>query len=115
MQWLTSTFGAEALGRHHGLNTDEAFDEVVAAQALPRRLVPEDVAATVAFLAADGAAVPTGQGPLQRWWARTALKAWPLMQRLAQHVAPYAILGCVDANTATASLSPCAANQLGER
>jgi 3-oxoacyl-[acyl-carrier protein] reductase len=44
-----------------GVNTDEAFDEVVAAQALPRRLVPEDVAATVAFLASDGAAALTGQ------------------------------------------------------
>src|SRR3984885_13026564 len=38
-----------------------AFDEVRARQALPRTLVPGDVAATVCFLASDGAAALTGQ------------------------------------------------------
>jgi NAD(P)-dependent dehydrogenase (short-subunit alcohol dehydrogenase family) len=38
-----------------------AFDDVRSRQALPRTLVPEDVAATVAFLASDGAAALTGQ------------------------------------------------------
>jgi NAD(P)-dependent dehydrogenase (short-subunit alcohol dehydrogenase family) len=38
-----------------------AFDAVRARQALPRTLVPDDVAATVAFLASDGAAALTGQ------------------------------------------------------
>ena len=37
------------------------FDEVRARQALPRTLVPGDVAATVCFLASDGAAALTGQ------------------------------------------------------
>jgi len=37
------------------------FDDVVSRQALPRRLVPGDVAATVAFLACDAAAALTGQ------------------------------------------------------
>jgi NAD(P)-dependent dehydrogenase (short-subunit alcohol dehydrogenase family) len=39
----------------------EAFDNLCARQALPRTLEPEDVAATVAFLATDGAAALTGQ------------------------------------------------------
>ncbi len=38
-----------------------AFDSVRSRQALPRTLVPQDVAATVAFLAADAAAALTGQ------------------------------------------------------
>jgi 3-oxoacyl-[acyl-carrier protein] reductase len=38
-----------------------AFDAVRARQALPRTLIPDDVAATVAFLASDGAAALTGQ------------------------------------------------------
>ena len=38
-----------------------AFDDVRARQALPRTLVPGDVAATVCFLASDGAAALTGQ------------------------------------------------------
>jgi NAD(P)-dependent dehydrogenase (short-subunit alcohol dehydrogenase family) len=38
-----------------------AFDDVRSRQALPRTLVPGDVAATVAFLASDGAAALTGQ------------------------------------------------------
>jgi NAD(P)-dependent dehydrogenase (short-subunit alcohol dehydrogenase family) len=42
-------------------NTDDIFDRVVESQALKRRLTPEDVAATVAFLASDGAAALTGQ------------------------------------------------------
>jgi NAD(P)-dependent dehydrogenase (short-subunit alcohol dehydrogenase family) len=37
------------------------FDDVVSRQALPRRLVPGDVAAAVAFLASDAAAALTGQ------------------------------------------------------
>ena len=37
------------------------FDAVRSRQALPRTLVPGDVAATVAFLASDGAAALTGQ------------------------------------------------------
>jgi NAD(P)-dependent dehydrogenase (short-subunit alcohol dehydrogenase family) len=38
-----------------------AFDGVRSRQALPRTLVPDDVAATVCFLASDGAAALTGQ------------------------------------------------------
>lgn len=38
-----------------------AFDEVRSRQALPRTLVPGDVASTVGFLASDGAAALTGQ------------------------------------------------------
>jgi NAD(P)-dependent dehydrogenase (short-subunit alcohol dehydrogenase family) len=37
------------------------FEDVVSRQALPRTLVPGDVAATVAFLASDAAAALTGQ------------------------------------------------------
>jgi 3-oxoacyl-[acyl-carrier protein] reductase len=37
------------------------FADVRSRQALPRTLVPEDVAATVAFLVSDGAAALTGQ------------------------------------------------------
>ena len=38
-----------------------AFEDVRARQALPRPLVPGDVAAAVCFLASDGAAALTGQ------------------------------------------------------
>ena len=40
---------------------DEAFDAALATQALPRPLVPDDVAATVGFLAGDAAEALTGQ------------------------------------------------------
>jgi 3-oxoacyl-[acyl-carrier protein] reductase len=43
------------------INTDDQFDAVVMQQALKRRLVPEDTAAAVGFLASDGAAALTGQ------------------------------------------------------
>jgi 3-oxoacyl-[acyl-carrier protein] reductase len=43
------------------INADEQFDEVVTRQALKRRLVPEDTAAAVAFLASEGGAAMTGQ------------------------------------------------------
>lgn len=38
-----------------------AFEAARARQTLPRTLLPDDVAATVAFLASDGAAALTGQ------------------------------------------------------
>ncbi|MFI1035469.1 SDR family NAD(P)-dependent oxidoreductase [Streptomyces sp. NPDC020951] len=41
--------------------SDERFEAVVAQQALARRLVPEDTAAAVTFLASDNAAAMTGQ------------------------------------------------------
>jgi NAD(P)-dependent dehydrogenase (short-subunit alcohol dehydrogenase family) len=43
------------------VNTDAEFDAVVQRQGLRRRLVPDDTAAAVAFLASDGAAALTGQ------------------------------------------------------
>jgi 3-oxoacyl-[acyl-carrier protein] reductase len=43
------------------VNTDEQFDAAVERQALRRRLIPEDTATAVAFLASDGAAALTGQ------------------------------------------------------
>jgi NAD(P)-dependent dehydrogenase (short-subunit alcohol dehydrogenase family) len=52
---LTDTPGARTI------NTDAEFDAVVEQQALKRRLTPADAAATVAFLATDGAAALTGQ------------------------------------------------------
>jgi NAD(P)-dependent dehydrogenase (short-subunit alcohol dehydrogenase family) len=52
---LTDTPGSRSL------NSDEQFDAVVAQQALARRLVPEDTAAAVTFLASDGGAAMTGQ------------------------------------------------------
>jgi NAD(P)-dependent dehydrogenase (short-subunit alcohol dehydrogenase family) len=39
----------------------KAFDDVRSRQALPRTLIPDDVAGTVAFLASDAAAALTGQ------------------------------------------------------
>jgi NAD(P)-dependent dehydrogenase (short-subunit alcohol dehydrogenase family) len=52
---LTDTPGSRTV------NTDTDFDEAVANQALKRRLIPEDTAEIVAFLASDGAAALTGQ------------------------------------------------------
>lgn len=52
---LTDTPGARTV------NTDEQFEAIVAKQALPRRLAPEDTAAAVDFLASDGGAAMTGQ------------------------------------------------------
>ena len=42
-------------------NTSEHFDDVRRAQAVPRSLRPDDMAAVVAFLASDDAAMITGQ------------------------------------------------------
>jgi 3-oxoacyl-[acyl-carrier protein] reductase len=52
---LTDTPGARMF------STDAQFEAVVNRQALKRRLTPADTAATVAFLATDGAAALTGQ------------------------------------------------------
>jgi NAD(P)-dependent dehydrogenase (short-subunit alcohol dehydrogenase family) len=52
---LTDTPGSRTV------NSDDQFEAVVAQQALARRLVPEDTAAAVAFLASDDAAAMTGQ------------------------------------------------------
>jgi NAD(P)-dependent dehydrogenase (short-subunit alcohol dehydrogenase family) len=40
---------------------DEAFEEVLSRQAVPRALMPDDTAGVVAFLAGDGASTITGQ------------------------------------------------------
>ena len=42
-------------------NTEEQFDAVVDRQALKRRLIPDDTAAAVAYLASEAAAAMTGQ------------------------------------------------------
>lgn len=52
---LTDTPGSRTV------NSEEQFDAVVTRQALARRLVPEDTAAAVNFLASEGAAAMTGQ------------------------------------------------------
>jgi NAD(P)-dependent dehydrogenase (short-subunit alcohol dehydrogenase family) len=52
---LTDTAGSRTV------NTDADFDAAVGHQALKRRLVPEDTASVVDFLASDGGAVMTGQ------------------------------------------------------
>jgi NAD(P)-dependent dehydrogenase (short-subunit alcohol dehydrogenase family) len=52
---LTDTPGSRTV------NSDADFEAVVGHQALKRRLVPQDTAEVVAFLASDGAAVMTGQ------------------------------------------------------
>jgi 3-oxoacyl-[acyl-carrier protein] reductase len=52
---LTDTPGSRTV------NSDADFEAVVGHQALKRRLVPEDTAEVVAFLASDGGAVMTGQ------------------------------------------------------
>ncbi|MGY1496836.1 SDR family NAD(P)-dependent oxidoreductase [Streptomyces sp. QTS52] len=52
---LTDTPGSRTV------NSDEQFEAVVAQQALARRLVPQDTAAAVTFLASDDAAAMTGQ------------------------------------------------------
>jgi NAD(P)-dependent dehydrogenase (short-subunit alcohol dehydrogenase family) len=40
---------------------EEAFEDVLAGQAVPRSLVPDDTAGVVAFVVSDGAATVTGQ------------------------------------------------------
>jgi NAD(P)-dependent dehydrogenase (short-subunit alcohol dehydrogenase family) len=52
---LTDTPGSRTV------NTDKDFEAAVGHQALKRRLVPEDTASVVDFLASDGGAVMTGQ------------------------------------------------------
>jgi NAD(P)-dependent dehydrogenase (short-subunit alcohol dehydrogenase family) len=52
---LTDTPGSRTV------NSDSDFDAVVHRQSLTRRLVPEDSAAVVAFLASEGGAAMTGQ------------------------------------------------------
>jgi NAD(P)-dependent dehydrogenase (short-subunit alcohol dehydrogenase family) len=44
-----------------GRDDPELHAEIVAKQAVPRRLVPEDLVAAVRFLVSDGASATTGQ------------------------------------------------------